>query len=183
MNEAYSERISDPIEPGRLETEFEGKIHVVGISEMKVMENSKDVLVTYSLGSCIGLSLFDPGKRIGGLLHCLMPLSCDDPDRARTNPCMFTDSGISALISCVLERGAQKKNLIAKVAGASKMLDHKNMFKIGEQNYAILRKTLWDNEIPIAAEDVGGTVPRTMRLYLSDGRTTVSGDGVVQDLA
>jgi len=144
---------------------------------MKVSNNPEDVLVTYSLGSCVGLTLYDPVIRVGGMIHCMLPLSRLDPAKAQMNPCMFTDTGIPTLIQAVLNMGANKKRLIAKVAGAASPLDDNGIFKIGERNYTVLRKVLWKNDILIAAEDVGGTVARTLFLYLDTGKTVIRSGG------
>ncbi len=154
----------------------------VGISEMKVSSNPDDILVTYSLGSCVGLTLFDPVARVGGLIHCMLPLSRLDPAKAAAKPEMFTDTGVPALIQSVLNLGGSRKRLIAKVAGGASPLDDKGMFKIGERNYVVLRKVLWKNEILIAAEDVGGTIARTMYLHMATGITTVKSGGQEAEL-
>lgn len=150
---------------------------IVGISEMAVSKNRGDILVTYSLGSCIGLSLYDPEVGVGGLIHCMLPLSRIDPEKAKANPPMFTDTGVPALLQALLNLGASRKRLVAKVAGAASPLDDNGVFKIGERNYVVLRKVLWKNEILIAAEDCGGTVARTMALHIETGRTTLKVGG------
>jgi len=157
--------------------------YTVGMSDMRISADRDDVLVTYSLGSCIGVTLYDPGACVGGMIHCMLPLSKIDPVKAKANPQMFTDTGIPALIQGMLELGAQKKNLIAKVAGAAKLLDEKGMFKIGERNYIVLRKIMWKNNILIAAEDTGGTVARTLYLYMNSGKTVVRSQGQERELA
>ena len=155
----------------------------VGISEMVVTDAADDVLVTYSLGSCVGLALYDPVACIGGLIHCMLPLSKIDPAKAQKNPQMFTDTGVPSLLQSMLNMGAEKKRLVATVAGAAKPLDDKGTFKIGERNYVVLRKVLWKNNILIAAEDVGGTAARTMYLHMVDGRTTIRSNGREWELA
>ena len=150
-----------------------GVIYTVGISDMKVSTNESDILVTHSLGSCIGLSLYDPEIRVGGMVHCMMPVSKLDPVKAAANPLMFTDTGVTALLKSVFDRGANRRRLIVTVAGAASLLDDKGFFKIGEKNYAILRKILWKNDILISQEDVGGNIVRTMYLYMETGRTLI----------
>ncbi len=147
--------------------------HVIGIAEMKVTDQPDDVLVTYSLGSCVGLSLYDPKAGLGGMIHCMLPLSKIDPAKAQANPCMFTDTGVGCLLQAMFDAGAERRRLIAKVAGGSCLLDEKGLFKIGERNYTVLRKVLWKNNIMVAAEDVGGTASRTMHLYMESGCTTI----------
>jgi chemotaxis protein CheD len=155
---------------------------VIGISEMKVSRREEDLLVTYSLGSCVGLTLFDPVERIGGLIHCMLPLSKIDAHKALMKPQMFVDTGVPELLRAVYALGAKRSRLVAKVAGCASLLDDKKLFKIGERNYTILRKVLWKNNILIAAEDVGGTKSRNMKLFMSSGRTIVKSGGVEIEL-
>ena len=95
---------------------------------------------------------------------------------------MFTDTGISALLQAVFDNGGERKHLIARVAGASSLLDKKGLFKIGERNYTVLRKVLWKNNILIKSEDVGGNVSRTIYLHMDDGRTLMRSMGTVREL-
>lgn len=147
----------------------------IGISMMAVSRDPREVIVTYSLGSCVGLTLYDPVALVGGMIHCLLPLSRIDQKRAEENPCMFTDTGIPALIRAVLDQGASKARLIAKVAGAAAPLDSCGAFQIGERNFTVLHKVLWKNGILITGQETGGTEPRTMSLYMASGVTTVKG--------
>lgn len=145
----------------------------VGISEMKVSTSEAETLITYSLGSCVGLTLYDACAKVGGLIHSMLPLSKIDPSKAERNPCMFVDTGVPALLQALFDRGAQRKNLIAKVAGASHIMDDQGIFNIGERNYTVLRKLLWKNNILVAGEDVGGSIPRTMYLQMHTGKTVL----------
>ncbi len=156
--------------------------HIVDISGIKVSASPEDVLVTYSLGSCVGLTLFDPEAGVGGMLHSMLPLSKIDKNKAREKPGMFVDTGVSKLLQEVFDRGAQRKRIIAKVAGAARVLDQKKMFRIGERNHTVLRKILWKNDILIAAEDIGGTIPRTLFLHMDAGQTVVKSNGKMSAL-
>ena len=146
-------------------------LQTISVSEMHVSNVASDVLVTYSLGSCAGLSLYDPVACVGGMIHCMLPLSKIDREKAKINPQMFVDTGVPTLLQRLFNMGAQRKRLVAKVAGCAQLLDEKRLFKIGERNYTVLRKILWKNDILIAAEDVGGSVPRTIFLHMETGTT------------
>lgn len=150
---------------------------VVGIADMKVTADTTTVLLTYSLGSCIGVTVYDPQAKIGGLIHCMLPTAKQNPDRGQSHPFMFVDTGVSAMLAQMLAMGADKSRLIVKVAGGAAPLDSCGRFRIGERNVAILRKLLWKNDLMISADDVGGTKPRTMSLYLADGVTTIKAGG------
>jgi chemotaxis protein CheD len=149
---------------------------------MLISSNSSEVIVTHSLGSCVGLTLYDPVIKVGGMVHCLLPLSTLDAEKARQNPAMFTDTGVAMLIQKMFDLGADRKRLIAKAAGASCLLDEKGTFRIGERNNTILRKVLWKNNIMLAGDEVGGTIPRTLYLYMDTGRTVVRSQGSMREI-
>lgn len=149
----------------------------VGIAEMVVARSPDDVLVTYSLGSCVGLTLYDPVAGLGGLIHCMLPLSSLNAEKAQQSPCMFVDTGVAELLQQLYDRGADRRRLLAKVAGGAAPLDDQGTFRIGERNLAVLRKMLANNGIAIRGEQTGGTAARTMYLHLDSGRTTVKSRG------
>ncbi|MCI0471712.1 MAG: chemotaxis protein CheD, partial [Candidatus Aminicenantes bacterium] len=113
---------------------------VVGIADLRVSSNSKDVLVTYALGSCIGVVIYDPVVKVGGLLHYMLPDSNLDLNKARENPAMFADTGIPLLFKACYKLGAEKKHIKVKIAGGASILDDSNYFRIGEKNIMALRK-------------------------------------------
>ena len=154
----------------------------VGIAEMKISSHPDDVLITYSLGSCVGLSVYDPQAGIGGMVHTMLPLSSADPVKAQSRPCMFTDSGIELMLNELFGRGARKNNLVIKVAGGATMLDQQEIFRIGERNVAIVRKLMWKNGILIKAIEVGGTISRTMSLEIATGITRIRSNGQAHEL-
>jgi len=155
---------------------------VVGISDMRVSREPEDVLVTFALGSCVGLTLYDPTTRTGGMIHSMLPLSKIDAAKAEKNPFMFVDTGVMLFIQTLFDMGVEKKNLIAKVAGGSKIMDDKGVFNIGERNHTVLRKVLWKNNILVSGEDVGGSQARTMYLNMETGRTTLKMSGQEKEL-
>ena len=146
---------------------------VVDIADLQVIADPTVSLVTYSLGSCMGVTVWDPEARVGGMLHYMLPDSSISPDKARANPAMFADTGLPCLFRTAYELGASKKRLIVKVAGGSSLLDDHGTFNIGKRNYVVLRKVFWKNGILIDAEHVGGSISRTMRLDISTGRVSI----------
>ncbi|MFW5902243.1 MAG: chemotaxis protein CheD, partial [Thermodesulfobacteriota bacterium] len=81
---------------------------VVDIADMKISNNPSDTLVTYSLGSCIGVAIYDPVLQLGGMIHCMLPLSKVDKEKAKTRPYMFVDTGMNLLLGGLYERGLRK---------------------------------------------------------------------------
>ena len=154
---------------------------VVGISDIYVSGNTEEEIITYSLGSCIGLTVYDPAVKIGGMIHYMLPLSKVSPDKAKVKPGMFADTGIPILFREMLNRGGNKDRLVIKVAGGSSLMDDNKLFNIGERNYLVLRKILWKNNLLINSEDIGGNLSRTLRLDIGTGMVTVkSSKGVLE---
>ncbi len=165
-----------------MESLLERNLLVVGVGDLKVSDDPGEVLVTYALGSCIGLCLYDPVRRVAGLLHYMLPLSKVNPKKAETNPAMFGDTGIPLLFKEMFDRGCRKKDLVVKAAGGGNIKDEKGVFNIGKRNQTVLRKILWKNDILLAAEDLGGRKSRTVRLFVEDGRMLVSSQGMEEPL-
>jgi chemotaxis protein CheD len=113
---------------------------IVGIAELQVSNNETDTLVTYSLGSCIGLAIYDPEARVGGMIHYMLPNSSLDSNQAEAKPAMFADTGIPLLFEEARELGLSKKRVRTVVAGAAQIMDDSGFFNIGERNYQALHK-------------------------------------------
>lgn len=146
---------------------------VVDIADLAVSKALSATLITHSLGSCIGVSIWDPVVKVGGLLHYMLPESSIAPDKARANPAMFCDSGVPRLFKAAYELGAVKRRMTVKVAGGAQLLDERGTFAIGKRNYLALRKIFWKNGIMIGGEHVGGTISRTMRIEIATGAVTI----------
>ncbi|MGA2403766.1 MAG: chemotaxis protein CheD [Syntrophobacteraceae bacterium] len=146
---------------------------VIGVADMAVSNLPGEHLITYSLGSCIAVIIFDPLARVGGMLHYMLPESSIDPEKAKKNPYMFADTGITRLFRTSYQLGARKENIVVKTVGGAQMLDTNGLFNIGKRNYLAMRKILWKNNVAIAAEHVGGEVNRTVRLEMESGRVVL----------
>ena len=146
---------------------------VVGIADLKFSNNPGDVLVTYALGSCIAVAIYDPAVKVGGLLHFMLPDSSLNKEKARVNPGMFADTGVTLLFKSCYVLGADKKRTIVKIVGGANILDSADYFRIGEKNVMSLRKIFWRNKVFIDAEDVGKSHNRTVRLDIATGKVIV----------
>jgi chemotaxis protein CheD len=157
--------------------------HIVGVADMRISSVAGDVLVTHALGSCLGVAVYDPVSVAGGLLHVMMPQASINPQKAQDNPFMFVDSAMPAFFHQLYANGLVKQRAKVFVAGGANVHNvDSDRFAIGKRNYAILRKVLWQNGVLIAAEDVGGSDPRTMYLELGSGRVWLSTAGVEREL-
>ena len=150
---------------------------IVGVGDMQVSNNSGVVLATYSLGSCIGVGIYDPVAKVAGLLHYMLPESSLDATKAKKNPFMFGDSGIPLLFKESYKLGAKKNRLKVMVLGGAQILDQHGMFNIGKRNHTILRKMFWKNNVMIDFEATGDVVNRTIKLAVGTGEAWLKVSG------
>lgn len=155
---------------------------IVNVSDARVSGNPSDVLVTYSLGSCIAVCLYDPVINIGGMLHYQLPDSKMDPERAGNKPFMFADTGMKILVEKLTTMGAKKKRMQIRIAGGASMDTGPKGFDIGKRNHLAFRKIMWKDGMFIDSEDVGGTSPRNMYMNIADGAVTVRSNGLEKRL-
>ena len=154
------------------------KALVIGVADMVVSNDATAELVTYSLGSCLGITIYEPVKRVGGLLHVMLPDSKIDTARAAKTPAMFVDTGVPQMFHALYELGADRGRIVVKVAGGAQFLDAAGVFNIGERNQKDLNDLLMRNGFSVQAADVGGVTSRTLRLDLSTGRVQIQCPGI-----
>ena len=158
---------------------------IVGMADLRVSADPADRLVTYALGSCLGIAVYDPVMRVAGLLHVMLPLSSVDAERARLNPALCVDTGVPELFRACYRLGAVKQRMRVRVAGGSSVSapDEPDQFQIGKRNVLTLRKLLWKNGVLAEAMDVGGhQLARTMALTVADGGVTLKVAGTTRSL-
>ncbi|MDB6053362.1 MAG: cheD [Verrucomicrobiales bacterium] len=145
------------------------KAIVIGVADMVVCNDPAAELVTYSLGSCLAIAVYDSVKKVGGLLHVMLPDSTIDPDRAQLAPYMFVDTGVPRLFHAVYSLGGDRNRVVIKVVGGAQLLDPQGIFNIGERNYRSLTGLLARHDHKIHAQDIGGFASRTVRMDLATG--------------
>ena len=153
------------------------KILVVGMADMAVSNDPGAELVTYSLGSCLGITIYDPAKKIGGLFHVMLPDSKIDSLKAVGAPFMFMDTGLPRLFHAAYHLGADRSRLVVKVAGGAQLLDEHGVFNIGGRNFRALTDLITRNGLVIHSRDVGGLSSRTLRFDLATGTVTIKSPG------
>jgi chemotaxis protein CheD len=158
---------------------------VVPMAGMRVSADPDDELITYALGSCLGIAVHDPDVHVGGLLHAMLPLSTADPEKAAQNVALFVDTGVPVLFRACYEKGARKERMVVRVAGGAFLTESEkdDLFQIGTRNLVVLRKLLWKNGVLLRAQDVGGRRSRTLSLCVGTGTVTVKSRGAAYELA
>ena len=151
---------------------------VVGVADMVASNDGSAELITYSLGSCLGVTVYDPLKKVGGLLHLMLPDSRINPGKAVTSPFMFVDTGVPQLFKTVFNLGGERFRVIVKVSGGAQFLDEQRTFNIGERNIEAFEEMIARNGLSVHARDTGGFNSRTMRFDLATGNVSIHTPGI-----
>lgn len=149
------------------------KLIKVGISDYSTSK-APDTIITYGLGSCVGITLYDPVLKLGGLLHIMLPSSTQA--RNVDNLAKFADTGIPLMLEELISKGALKKRLVAKIAGGAQMFSFgssSEIMNVGVRNTESVKSVLKNLAITIRAEDTGGTFGRTIELDLEAGKLKI----------
>ncbi|NLP34606.1 MAG: chemotaxis protein CheD [Clostridiales bacterium] len=153
------------------------KMIKVGMADLNVCV-SPDAITTLGLGSCVGIVLYDPGNKIAGLAHIMLPDSTKIINNE--NKAKFADTGIDVLIKRMIEIGANRNALIAKIAGGAQMFAFSNksdMMRIGARNVEATKLKLDELRIEIKAEDTGANYGRTIEFYPETGELHIKSVG------
>lgn len=145
----------------------------VGMADYKTIK-SMGILTTLGLGSCVGIALYDKTNRVAGLAHIMLPSSLEIKNNS--NKAKFADTGIQELMEEMILIGANKKYIVAKLAGGAQMFSfdsNTDILRIGERNVLASKKKLQELNIPIVSEDTGGNYGRTIELNCHDGNLLV----------
>ncbi|MCI8599437.1 MAG: chemotaxis protein CheD [Lachnospiraceae bacterium] len=148
-----------------------GKQLVVGIGDMK-LGRQEGTIITYALGSCIGIALYDPMIKLGALVHIMLP----EKVNSDSNIFKYADTGIKETLRKLYAYGADKRRLTAKIAGGAKMFEMKgggSMGNIGERNAQTVKRVLSQEGIRIVREDTGANYARTMSIDLQTGMVLI----------
>ena len=154
-----------------------GVVIKVGMADLKTGKNP-DILTTLGLGSCIGIALWDPVTKIGGLAHVMLPDSTKI--RNNSNIAKFADTGIAELVRQMEAMGVPRKRLVAKIAGGARMFEvsgSTSVGNIGEKNAIASKQKLQELGIPILAEDTGLNYGRTVELNCANGDYVIKAVG------
>ena len=148
----------------------------VGIAGMKILQWDGE-LITYALGSCIGICLYDPAVKLAALIHIMLPINME---AGRKNTMKYADTGIRETLKQLEARGARKPRLVAKIAGGAKMFEvsgSSGLGNIGQRNIESVHMNLRREGIRIIAENVGGSVARTLSFFPGTGQGQIRAYG------
>jgi len=145
---------------------------IVGVADLKISTEPYTYLVTHALGSCLGVTFYDEKRRIGGLLHAMLPSSKIHEGQKIREP-MFLDTGIPRLLAALIRAGARKQDIRCKVFGGAQLMATDNFFRIGSKNIDMFYRQSQDMELDVVAWEVSGRVNRSIRLNNQTGDVIV----------
>ncbi|MGB8951666.1 MAG: chemotaxis protein CheD [Candidatus Aminicenantales bacterium] len=147
----------------------------VDIGHLKIAKNH-DVLETLSLGSCVGVVLYDPVAKVGGLAHIMLPESALAKDKARKEPAKYADTAIPLMIKKMIQAGAKRPRINARIIGGANMFKKESErfpLNIGERNIEAAKNVLEKAKIPVVAEDIGKDYGRTVEFEVISGKVLI----------
>lgn len=138
----------------------------VGVAEMRWSADPFVRLVTYGLGPCLGIAVYDPGLKMGALLHAQLPVSLNNPDKAKANPFLYVDTGLVATLRALVRRGAALQKLQVWMAGGS---SPRGGSDIGSRNASVAEYVLRVQGIALVESRIGGRCARSITLDVGRG--------------
>jgi len=148
----------------------------VGIGDMKIAR-AEGLIITYALGSCIGISLYDPNIRLAALLHIMLPEMKGGND---SNVYKFADSGLKETLRKFTAFGGVKSRTVCKIAGGAQMFQAGSVTSIGnigDRNAASVKAVLAAEGVKIQKADVGANYARTMSIDAATGEVLIKSFG------
>lgn len=139
----------------------------VGIGDMK-LGRRQGTIITYALGSCIGITFYDPQIKLGALLHIMLPTS----NGKETNVFKFADTGIRETLRKMEVFGGVRSRYICKIAGGAQMFSMSgggDFGNIGQRNIDTVKRIMQVEGLKIKNQEVGGSSARTMLIELETG--------------
>jgi len=148
----------------------EGTLIKIGMADLNIGDGGA-VLKTTGLGSCVGLTLFDPALRLGGMAHIMLP-SSDIAREGQLNVAKYADTAVPELVKRMKAKGAAVERMVAKMAGGAQMfafMGGSDTMRIGPRNVEATKQALGIFSIHLLSEDTGGNYGRTVELNSDSG--------------
>lgn len=152
---------------------------VLGIGDYGASKDGGSEIKTYALGSCVAVVLLDPRTRTVGMIHVALPDSAINPEKCKTKPGYFADTGLPKLLDAMVKcsGNSNSRGLVVKLIGGASIMDPNDTFNIGKRNVLAIKKILWAKGLGPTAEDVGGNYSRTVSVSVDSGEIKISCPG------
>ncbi|CAK0774662.1 putative chemoreceptor glutamine deamidase CheD [Gammaproteobacteria bacterium] len=123
------------------------------------------------LGSCVAITLWHPGRGIGGMCHYLLP---EDPGKSRSRPLdpRYADEAMALFLKDIKHSSTCPADYQVGLFGGGNMfttLERAWSVDIGRRNAAFGRLLLRRHGFSVAYEDLEGRTHRQIILDMRDG--------------
>ena len=151
-------------------------VKLVGIGGIDASMSAGEAVKTLALGSCVAVIILDPMTHCVAMVHVALPDSKVSIEKAQLLPGYFADTGIVALLEFMKRTGASgnTRKYIVKLVGGANVADTNNTFNIGKRNALAIKKVLWQFGMGAVAEDLGGSISRTVTVDVNAGSVLIS---------
>ncbi len=151
---------------------------ICGVGDIVITNQPQAVIKTFALGSCVAVVFYSKQLKLAGMAHVALPDSNVNPERAKQKPGYYADTAIFNLIQALKRKGIKKNSQVwIKLIGGANILDKNKKFNIGKRNVLAIKKLLWQFKLGAIAEDVGQDYSRTVSVFVSDGKITITSPG------
>ena len=164
---------NNEVTPAREKTVEKANLIEVGMADLKI-QAAPGSLITRGLGSCVGITFYDPFKKIGAMAHAMLPDI--NHSKIKSNPGRFVNSAIEKILEEFKKQGCVKRHLEVKLFGGARMFSfiaQDSVLNVGDRNITMAKEVLSGFGIPIIAEDIGGNFGRTIELNLDTGKVHI----------
>ena len=149
----------------------------IGIGEYVISSDPDVLLKSFALGSCVAVLVYDTDNRVAALAHIALPDSKVNTEKGNRKPGYFVDPCLPELLGGLKRSGAIRKKVWIKLVGGANIMDENRTFDIGKRNVLAVKKYLWKMQLGIIADDVGGSISRTVGLSVATGEVSISAAG------
>ncbi len=133
-------------------------------------------LTAYGLGSDVVITAHAPGAGLSALLRFVYPDSRVDPGKAKDNPWLFADTGVSLLLSTLRKCGASNGDIQIQAIGGANVAGQESSEMNGRSNSLAARKALWAEGVLLRSDDLGGDAMRVVWFDPASDRLMVRSD-------
>jgi chemotaxis protein CheD len=147
---------------------------IIGLGDMAISNQIGDVLKTYALSTCVGVTVYSPVRKVAGMAHIVLPSPYSNIPEV-SKPAYYATKGIPILINRICrEYGCLKKELTISLFGGAESNNTEDVFKVGNRNLMMIKQLLNQMKMNYQLIDTGGTFSRTIEMDVFSGKVKVT---------
>lgn len=146
---------------------------IVGMGEYILSDQQEDVIKTFSLASCVGITVYIPGKNVAGMLHVVLPTPLEKRGGLE-RPGYFATTGVPLFINAACQKSdCRKEDLRIQIFGGADSKASQDIFHIGRKNIEAVKESLSGMNLIVINEDLRGHESRTLEMEVKSGEIRI----------